>query len=175
MSTSRSDKYAIEKCIKWLKRKKYTKVKKISHPTDIEAYKGDIHYFIELKMTTTKKPVYFGATSITEWIDDSKKEKLLFVIAKSKDGTNGPKTKFKFHQCTPEHFLMVSTVPPFKINFNISLSNKAKNNDVTKENKSPKSSAIHPDAKLISSLKKLHEALKDTKKRDDFYKFIGDL
>ena len=84
---------------------------------DIMAQKDDEIYYFEIK-ATTKHDKYFGAATLSEWkiaLDDQ--EHFWFVVAEYQDG------HFKFKKFSPKEFAKYSTVPPFKVNFNIHLDN----------------------------------------------------
>ena len=87
----------------------------VSKPADIVAKKDGQTWFFEIKMTK-RTDVYFGAATLTEWkqaIADS--EHFRFVVAK----TNEEESEFEFLEYTPEEFMKFSTIPPFKVYFNI--------------------------------------------------------
>ena len=86
-----------------------------AEPSDIVATKdGDTWYF-EIKMTNQTEK-YFGAATLTEWEQAFKTpDRYYFVVAKKlSEGV------FDFIKYTPQEFMEFSTIPPFKIFFNIS-------------------------------------------------------
>ena len=87
-----------------------------SKPSDIIAEKdGEIWYF-EIKKTV-KKDKLFGAATLTEWEQAFKTpERYRFVIAMKNDDES-----FSFSIITPEELMAFSTIPPFKVYFNINL------------------------------------------------------
>lgn len=95
----------------------YNDVEIISAPADIMAEKdGEIWYF-EIKMTK-RTDTYFGAATETEWEQAFKDpEHYRFVIAQ----TNENEDQFKFIEITPEELMEASTIPPFKVYFNIDM------------------------------------------------------
>ncbi len=82
-------------------------------PADITAVKnGQTHYF-EIKYTARDKS-YFGAATLTEWEAALRHEDhYLFVVATKRNNN------WLFHEYTPSEFMEFSTVPPFKIFFQI--------------------------------------------------------
>lgn len=87
----------------------------VSKPADIMATKDGQTWYYEIKMTK-RTDVYFGAATLTEWrqaVTDP--NHFRFVVAK----TNEEETEFEFLEYTPEEFMRFSTIPPFKIFFNI--------------------------------------------------------
>ena len=110
----KSDKIAKQKYVEYLKSNGFDDVKIIKAPSDIIAYKDGEKYYFEIKMTH-KTDLYFGAATITEWkqaLDDP--THFYFVVAIQFN--NGD---FVFHEYSPFEFLNFSSVPPFKIYFNI--------------------------------------------------------
>ena len=89
-------------------------------PADIVAFKDGQTWYFEIKMTK-RTDVYFGAATLTEWKQAvADPEHFRFVVAK----TNEAETEFEFLEYTPEEFMAFSTVPPFKIFFNIDFAGK---------------------------------------------------
>ena len=87
----------------------------VSKPADIVATRDGQTWYFEIKMTK-RADVYFGAATLTEWkqaIADP--EHFRFVVAK----TNEEESEFEFLEYTPEEFMRFSTIPPFKVYFNI--------------------------------------------------------
>lgn len=172
-ASNRTDRYAIEKCIDWLQEQNFTEVTVTNHPTDIHAKKDGISYNIELKMTT-KNDVYFGAASITEWnAMNNGNEDLLFVIARSKDGSNDGNTTFDFSIYNKDDMKVFSSIPPFKVNINMPLdAQKAQEKIKKSKDGSRKSRALRLDFELVRYLNKLHEILKNPKKKAEFIQFM---
>ena len=172
---SRTAKYAKAKFKEYLREEGYTEIKQINHPTDFEAYKNGIHYYFELKMTSKRDGVYFGAASITEWnagLGDNNSE-LRFVIAQSKDETNDENTTFDFEPITIKTLIPYSTIPPFKINFNLPLDKNKREETMTSTRRQNKAVQLSKD--LVNPLYKLHEALKDDEKRKEIIQFVEKL
>lgn len=96
---------------------------------DIVAQKeGEERFFYEIKATemtenqynsiNTLKDKYFGAATLTEWnlaIKYPERYKFVLVIM-DKDN---PDKMLGFEEYTPLEMLTYSTIPPFKVNFNI--------------------------------------------------------
>ena len=88
-------------------------------PADIVAISKDKKHYFEIKATKRTpgggKP-YFGAATITEWQAAlNHPDSFWFVIAIETDGD------FEFRKYTPEQFMSISTIPPFKIFFSYDL------------------------------------------------------
>lgn len=81
---------------------------------DIVASKDNKRYYFEIK-ATTKTSGYFGASTLTEMACAVKhKDNYTFVIAQEREHNT-----FEFVEWTLMEILSVSSIPPFKINFNI--------------------------------------------------------
>ena len=108
-----------------------------AEPADIEATKNGETWYFKIKMTS-RTDTYFGAATLTEWEQAFKTpNRYLFVVAiKKDDGT------FEFREYSPLEFMKSSTIPPFKVYFNLDLkgnkkakrSKKRPANALTKEN-----------------------------------------
>ena len=67
---------------------------------------------------TTKADNYFGAATLTEWAQAIKTpDHYRFVIAK----TDASEEEFSFVELTPAEMMEYSTIPPFKVYFNIAV------------------------------------------------------
>jgi len=88
-------------------------------PSDIIASKNGETWYYEMKLTD-KQDKCFGAATLTEWEQAFKTpEHFRFVVAiRQSDDT------FEFREYTPAEFMQFSTIPPFKIYFNINLDGK---------------------------------------------------
>lgn len=88
-------------------------------PSDIVAQKNGETWYYEMKLTD-KQDSCFGAATLTEWEQAFKTpERYRFVVAiRHTDGT------FDFREFTPAEFMQYSTIPPFKVYFNINLDGK---------------------------------------------------
>jgi len=99
-----------------------------ANPADITAEKQGKIYYFEIKMTKQTNS-YFGAATMTEWKEAIRNpDTFKFVIAK----TDENEEDFEFIEFTPNEFLKYSTIPPFKVYFNIDLNDNKK---VSKRNK----------------------------------------
>ena len=88
----------------------------VSAPADIKAVKDNETWYFEIKKTTKHK--YFGAATETEWKQAfADPDHYRFVVAL----TDEKEESFEWFVYTPMELLQVSTIPPFKINFNINL------------------------------------------------------
>lgn len=87
-----------------------------AQPSDIIAQKDGETWYFEIKLTD-HQDTCFGAATLTEWEQAFKTpDHYRFVIAiRHTDGT------FEFRQFTPSEFMQFSTIPPFKVYFNICL------------------------------------------------------
>ena len=114
MANKKSDVKAKREFVKLLKNKGF-EASVVSKPADIMATKDGQTWYFEIKMTK-RADVYFGAATLTEWkqaiIDPNH---FRFVVAK----TNEEESEFEFLEYTPEEFMKFSTIPPFKVYFNI--------------------------------------------------------
>ena len=102
----------------------------VSSPTDIIATKDGVMWYFEIKMTR-KTSSYFGAATQTEWrqaFKDPSHFRFVVIIADQTD------ENFRFIEYTPEEFMRFSTIPPFKVYFNIDFTGKTKR--TTRERKS---------------------------------------
>ena len=116
----KSDKKAKDAYVEELKKKGFSNVKIVKEPSDIIAEKNGEKFFFEIKKTSAEKE-YFGAATLTEWRAAYENlDRYSFVISQEyEDG-------FHFTEYTPNEFEKFSTIPPFKIFFNIPLDNGKK-------------------------------------------------
>ena len=102
-------------------------------PADIIAEKGGEKWYFEIKMTH-QTDRYFGAATLTEWecaFRDPEHYRFVVVIADEAD------EHYQFIEYTPAEFMAFSTIPPFKVYFNIDFTGKTgKKKKSTKERKS---------------------------------------
>lgn len=115
-----SDKKAKNEYIKNLQARGFT-AEAHKSPVDIIATKDGQTWYFEIKMTK-RASCYFGGATLTEWnqaIADP--NHFRFVVAK----TDEDEKEFEFFEFTPDEFMAYSTIPPFKIFFNINLNGKA--------------------------------------------------
>ena len=94
-----------------------------AQPSDIIAQKDGETWYYEIKLTD-HQDTCFGAATLTEWEQAFKTpDHYRFVIAiRHTDGA------FEFRQFTPSEFMQFSTIPPFKVYFNINLRGETSNN-----------------------------------------------
>ena len=111
----KSDIKAKNAYIKHLEKNGFTNCRVESSPADIIAEKNGKVFYFEIKKTT-KTDSYFGAATLTEWAQAIKTPNhYRFVIAK----TDAAEEVFTFTELTPEEMMLHSTIPPFKVYFNI--------------------------------------------------------
>ena len=98
-----------------LLRRDYHTARITGSPADITATKdGDTFYF-EVKFTR-QSSTYFGAATLTEWEAALQNEsRFTFVVAFVRDGS------WAFHEYTPDEFMQMSYIPPFKVFFNVAV------------------------------------------------------
>lgn len=122
MKNIKSDIAAKAAFVEELRQRGFENVKVVAAPADIEAEKDGEKWYFEIKKTTHDDK-YFGAATLTEWVQAVKDpEHFRFVVAITTDGEQ----TFDFIEYTPADFMEFSTVPPFKIFFNIDFSGKKK-------------------------------------------------
>lgn len=109
---------------KYLKTNEYDNIKS-SSVVDLEADKGDNHYFFEIK-STKEATNYFGAATETEWnqaySECASDNNNIFYFVIVQKFTEEKEEKYRFKLFSPEDFLKISkktTIPPFKVYFNI--------------------------------------------------------
>ena len=161
-----SDGSAINQCIEWLREQGYKDPHKSNHPTDIECEdKNGKKINVEVKMTTKEK--YFGAATLTEWVTVLDKDaELKFVVAKLITTTSAEK-KYDFYWIDTEKFYEISTVPPFKVNFNIKEEEFQKNehccNTIQFKDRKPRKDTVVLTKDLVGLLGDIYSLLKDDK------------
>lgn len=90
-------------------------------PADIRALKDGQEWFFEVKKTSRDKDYFGGATS-TEWEQAFRDPAhYRFVICRKL-----PDGSFTFIELTPAQMMEYSTIPPFKVFFNIPLDGSKK-------------------------------------------------
>lgn len=115
LSNASLEKAAKEALISILK-KKYKEISFNGRPSDLKAIdeSGKV-FFYELK--ATRKERYFGSASFSEWeLALDNKDKYFFIVAYYNEATK----QFTFSEYTPAEFMKFSTIPPFKVYFNLS-------------------------------------------------------
>lgn len=127
-ANSKSDKPAITEYMKRLEERGYH-IETKKAPADIVATKDGKTCYFEIK-STSKDDDYFGAATLTEWTAAIESpDRYWFVVAR-KVGE-----EFAFAKYTPQEFMKYSTIPPFKVYFNI--------RPDSENGKKRKSSAVH--------------------------------
>lgn len=133
----------------YLEEHDYQNVEIISSPSDIKAQKDGQTFYFEIKMTKQTE-TYFGAATLTEWVQAFKTpDNFKFVIAK----TDETEDEFSFEEFTPLEFMEHSTIPPFKIFFNINLNGKTK--------KRKRRTAIQLTNDTMTLLTELHNKMRE--------------
>ncbi|MBP5307746.1 MAG: DUF3883 domain-containing protein [Clostridia bacterium] len=113
----KNDSIAKKAYVEELKKKGFSNIRITSAPADICAEKDGYTYYFEIKMTRQPKK-YFGAATLTEWEQAIKDpEHYRFVVAlQSEDDLIT-----RFIEFEPDEFMKYSSIPPFKIFFNLDL------------------------------------------------------
>lgn len=157
-NNTRSDIRAKQSFAQYLADNGYTDVKLITQPADILAKKNNQIWYFEIKSTSKTK--YFGAATETEWakaIDTP--ENYRFVIIQS----NEDKLRFKIY--TPEEFMEFSTIPPFKVYFNVELDSNSTNWTELKEGYYTERETCKRETTSIkmkkATFEKIHELFKE--------------
>lgn len=117
-------------------------------PADITAEKDGQPWYFEIKKTANTDK-YFGGATMTEWkqaLDDPEHFRFVIAIDLGED-------KWSFKEYTPAEFMEFSTIPPFKVYFNIDFSNNGK------KSKKGKSNAVKMSQDNFSKLKEIYERL----------------
>lgn len=121
-----TDKYAKYAFCRYLESKGYTEVQIKTAPVDISAKLDGVTWHFELKKTAKEKK-YFGATTLTELKQaQTDTSHFRFIIAQATTEKENC-TSFNFYELTLEQMEKLGnmSIPPFKVYFNIDLSNKA--------------------------------------------------
>ena len=117
-------------------------------PADIRAEKDGVEWFFEIKKTSQDKD-YFGAATSTEWEQAFKDPAhYRFVICQKL-----PDDSFHFIELTPAEMMEYSTIPPFKVFFNVPL-------DGRKKKVNGKSKALHLTEEAFKTLNGMYKNLK---------------
>ena len=146
----KSDSDAKSAFMRNLENRGYTDVKPAKVPSDIKAKKDGVQWYFEIKKTS-KTDQYFGAATLTEWEQAFKTpDTYRFVIAIANDKVvNG----FEFIELTPAQMMEYSTIPPFKIFFNLDLNVIKGKITNKKKNSNRKNTAIRLTVKTFSILR----------------------
>lgn len=146
----KSDVLAKKAYVEFLRGKGFT-AEIAAAPADIVANKDGETWYFEIKMTTKKRgEAYFGAATITEWRQALKTPNCFrFVIAYA----GAAEGEFEFKEYTPAEFMDYSTVPPFKIYFNIP-------NERKKKQPKNKKSALTANSMVLERLDEFYTELR---------------
>jgi hypothetical protein len=99
---------------------------------------------------TEKSDSCFGAATLTEWKQAFKTpDRYRFVIA-----IKGDDDSFTFREYTPTEFLKYSTIPPFKVYFNINLQGESS------RKRRKKNGAVSFSEELFEKMLKLYKEMK---------------
>jgi hypothetical protein len=148
-TNKKSDTKAKQAYKKLLEENGYINVEIVASPSDIIAKKNGETYYFEIKMTK-QADTYFGAATLTEWVQAFKTPNFFkFVIAKTDD----LEETFIFTEYSPKDFMEHSTIPPFKIYFNVSLTGKTP--------KRQRRTAICLTEDTMKLLTELHEKIRE--------------
>jgi hypothetical protein len=121
-----SDKEGVEAAMEWLEGKGFTEINNIHKPVDLSANFQGMKYWIEVKYTETKNKLYFGAATISEWgCAINNPENFFFLVVQKPGGVNAD-SYWNFELIKAIDFIKFSTIPPFKINFNLPLNEPRK-------------------------------------------------
>lgn len=146
MKNKKSDLAAKAAFVEELRQRGFENVNVVAAPADIVAEKDGKTWYFEIKKTSHNDR-YFGAATLTEWVQAVKDpDHFRFVVAISADDRT-----FDFIEYTPEDFMGFSTVPPFKIYFNIDFSGKK----VKRGGR-----ALRLTAELVQRLRSVYEQMK---------------
>lgn len=116
-------------------------------PADITAEKDGQPWYFEIKKTANTDK-YFGGATMTEWkqaLDDPEHFRFVIAIDLGED-------KWEFKEYTPSEFMEFSTIPPFKVFFNIDFSKN-------KNTKNRKSNAVRMSLENFGKLTRAYEQL----------------
>lgn len=145
----KSDIKAKKAYIEYLEKKGFTNCRVEASPADVIAEKDGETFYFEIKKTT-KSDSYFGAATLTEWAQAIKTpDHYRFVVAK----TNEAEDEFSFMELTPAEMMAHSTIPPFKVYFNIDLNKN--------ESKRKHRTAIQLTAERIAQLVEVFESMRN--------------
>ena len=150
MANKKSDVKAKLAYTQELIRRGYQNPRITSAPSDIQAILNGVIHFFEVKMTK-RENTYFGAATTTEWAQALKTpDRYHFVVVQTDD----EEKEFRFREYTPEEFLQFSTIPPFKVFFNLPLT------PTQKKPSRKKSKALRATKENLSQLIGIYKELK---------------
>lgn len=90
--------------------------------TDLIGKRNGEKVYIEIKWTSKKD--CFGAATLTEWTPYLEGKNLDFVVVKGESNQDPKDWEYKVY--SPKEFMKYSTIPPFKVNFNIDIDDEYK-------------------------------------------------
>ncbi len=123
-------------------------------PADITATRDGETWYYEIKMTH-RTDRYFGAATMTEWkqaLKDSAHYRFVVVMADETD------TVFEFKEYTVEEFMTYSTIPPFKVYFNVPVDGS----DAPQNKRKGETRAVLLTKEGFDKLMECYESLKTT-------------
>lgn len=116
---TRSDVAAKDAFCRWLLDHGYESAQVTAAPADVTAIKDGQRWLFEVKFTRARTNC-FGAATLTEWIAAADNpERFRFVIAYERRGS------WRFDVYSPDEFLAFSSIPPYKVYFNVPLDGRA--------------------------------------------------
>lgn len=128
-----------------------------AEPADVMAVKDGAVWYFEIKLTDHSDKC-FGAATLTEWEQAFKDpEHFRFVVAIRDEAGS-----FEFRQFTPAEFLAFSTIPPFKVYFNIDFSGRARRESGKGGKRKP---AIKLTRDNFAQMNKLFKSMRDEQER----------
>lgn len=146
---ARSDVEAKEAFCRRLQREGYAEARVAAAPADVVAMKDGERWLFEVKFTRARTHC-FGAATLTEWAaaaDDP--AHFRFVVAYKRDG------EWQFDRYTPDEFMAFSSVPPYKVYFNVPLDGRSA------RPRSEISKKIHLTKARLRRLRKQFDELRD--------------
>ena len=146
IENNKSDVSAKEAYVKELQKNGY-KTQIVKAPADITAEKDGQKWYFEIKKTA-QTDKYFGGATMTEWkqaLEDPENFRFVIAIDLGED-------KWEFKEYTPAEFMEFSTIPPFKVFFNIDFSKN-------KKTKNRKSNAVRMSLENFRKLTEAYEHL----------------
>ena len=119
-------------------------------PADIRAEKDGVEWFFEIKKTSQDKD-YFGAATSTEWEQAFKDPAhYRFVICQKL-----PDDSFHFIELTPAEMMEYSTIPPFKVFFNVPLDGRKKESERQIQGPAPHGRSVQSSQRHVQELERV--------------------
>lgn len=152
MANKKSDVKAKEVFVNELTNRGFQNARVTASPCDVQAEKDGVTWYFEIKMTK-RQDNYFGAATTTEWAQALRTpDRFRFVVAQ----TDADENHFEFTEYTPAEFMEYSTIPPFKIFFNIPLAS------VSKKGRNKVSKALRATSDNLRKLIGIYDEMKNT-------------